>query len=226
MKAVVTVKPDVSLGKYKGLKAEKAANTVGEEQVKAELDRMADRTSRMVSKEGAAELTSSMEELIQVVPYLSGTFYPQAPHMEDASLLYAATLSEVALLRDFVTCGASEILLIGLSFEADQLPITLEYLRQLREALGNTSIGVAVPLSVATLDGWNLIPTLAASASFLAIDLTSETVADPSTEIETLLLDANYYIVQHQMRLLLGSDQTDLIATAEATILDFQILKI
>lgn len=56
VKAVVTVKPDVTLGKYKGLKAEKPANTVGDEQVNAEIERMAERTSRMVSKEGAAEM--------------------------------------------------------------------------------------------------------------------------------------------------------------------------
>ncbi len=56
LKVNVTVKPEVTLGKYKGLKAEKPANTVGEEQVEAELSRMAERTSRMVSKEGAAEM--------------------------------------------------------------------------------------------------------------------------------------------------------------------------
>lgn len=55
LKATVTVKPEVTLGEYKGLKAEKAANTVDDAQVNAEIDRMADRTSRMVSKEGAAE---------------------------------------------------------------------------------------------------------------------------------------------------------------------------
>ena len=76
VKAVVTVKPDVTLGKYKGLKAEKAANTVGEEQVKAELDRMADRTSRMVSKEGAAEMGDTaninFEGFLNDVPFEGG----------------------------------------------------------------------------------------------------------------------------------------------------------
>ncbi len=56
VKAVVTVKPDVTLGEYKGLKAEKPANTVTDEQIDAEINRMADRTSRMVSKDGAAEM--------------------------------------------------------------------------------------------------------------------------------------------------------------------------
>lgn len=55
LKVTVTVKPEVKLGEYKGLKAEKAANTVDDAAVDAEIDRMAERTSRMVTKEGAAE---------------------------------------------------------------------------------------------------------------------------------------------------------------------------
>lgn len=55
LKVTVTVKPEVTVGEYKGLKAEKTAYTLNEADVDAELNRMADRTSRMVTKEGAAE---------------------------------------------------------------------------------------------------------------------------------------------------------------------------
>ena len=41
---------------------------------------------------------------------------------------------------------------------------------------------------------------------------------------EELLLEANYYLVQYQMRLLIDSAQTELIGIAEATLSDFQIL--
>jgi len=56
LKAKVFVKPEVTVGEYKGLKAEKAANTVTEEQIAAELNRMAERTARMVVKDTAAEM--------------------------------------------------------------------------------------------------------------------------------------------------------------------------
>lgn len=49
MKFKVTVKPDVKLGKYKGLKAVKPSVKVTADEVKAELARMQDQNSRMIS---------------------------------------------------------------------------------------------------------------------------------------------------------------------------------
>lgn len=51
LKAVVTVKPEVKLGEYKGLKAEKAVNTVTDKAVDERVNAMADRNSRMVDKD-------------------------------------------------------------------------------------------------------------------------------------------------------------------------------
>ena len=47
-KVTFTTKPEVEVGDYKGLKAEKLLSEVSDEEVQAELDRMADRNSRMV----------------------------------------------------------------------------------------------------------------------------------------------------------------------------------
>lgn len=49
MKFKVTVKPEVELGEYKGLKATKPATKVTADEVKAELARMQDQNSRMIS---------------------------------------------------------------------------------------------------------------------------------------------------------------------------------
>lgn len=49
MKFKVTVKPEVELGKYKGLKAAKPSTKVTADEVKAELARMQDQNSRMIS---------------------------------------------------------------------------------------------------------------------------------------------------------------------------------
>lgn len=54
--ARVTVRPEVQLGQYKGLKADKVVRKVTEADVDAEIDRIRQSHSRMVVHEGAAEL--------------------------------------------------------------------------------------------------------------------------------------------------------------------------
>ncbi len=53
-KVALTVTPEVKIGNYKGLKAERVIATVTDEEVNAEVERMADRNARMESVEGRA----------------------------------------------------------------------------------------------------------------------------------------------------------------------------
>lgn len=55
LKAVVTVKPEMKVGNYIGLKAEKAANTVEDTAVDAEVNRLRERNARLVAREGKAQ---------------------------------------------------------------------------------------------------------------------------------------------------------------------------
>jgi len=55
LKAVVTVKPEMKIGVYKGLKATRKVNTVTDSEVDAEIDRMRERNARIIPKEGKAE---------------------------------------------------------------------------------------------------------------------------------------------------------------------------
>lgn len=166
-------------------------------------------------------LVEAMTELTGAVPYVSGVFYPQAPKTVDSELRFAATANEIALLHEFASAGASEILLVGLSFETDEFPATLSYVKAVSEALGNTHVGIALPYSVATSAlGWQIIPALAEVTDFITLDMQKE----DSASAENLLLDANYYLVQYEMRLLIDSAQTELIGIAEATLSDFQIV--
>lgn len=55
LKAVVTVKPEMKIGTYKGLKATKKVHTVEDSAVDAEIARMQDRNGRIITREGAAE---------------------------------------------------------------------------------------------------------------------------------------------------------------------------
>lgn len=55
LKAVVTVKPDVELGEYKGLKTTQTVHTIEDSAVDVELQRMQERNARIITREGAAE---------------------------------------------------------------------------------------------------------------------------------------------------------------------------
>ena len=60
LKIVVIVEPEVELGNYKGLAVERVVPTVSDDEVKAELDRLADRNSRIVTVEGRAAAMGDM----------------------------------------------------------------------------------------------------------------------------------------------------------------------
>lgn len=53
-KVVITVAPEVKLGKYKGIEVEKKSVSVTAKEVQEEIDRLADRNSRMISVEDRA----------------------------------------------------------------------------------------------------------------------------------------------------------------------------
>lgn len=55
LKVTVTVKPEVKVGNYTGLKAAKKANTVEDAAVDAEIERMRERNGRIVAREGKAQ---------------------------------------------------------------------------------------------------------------------------------------------------------------------------
>lgn len=166
------------------------------------------------------KLTDGMQKAREVVPYLSGVFYPQADAKDGEDRFYAQTVAEGALLREFARVGASEIVLAGLSFASDELAHTVSYIQTVRSMLPGVVLGVTVPLSVAqSAEGWELLPSLRECADFLLVDLREESAEG----METALLNANYYIVQYEMRLFLSEEQTEFIAAAEATVGDFQI---
>lgn len=55
LKVTTTVKPELKVGKYTGLKASKTTEKVEEARVDEEIDRMRQRNARIVTREGAAE---------------------------------------------------------------------------------------------------------------------------------------------------------------------------
>lgn len=76
LKVIVTVKPEIKIGKYKGLKAAKVVEKVDEARVDEEIARMQERNARMVAREGAAEnddiATIDYEGSVDGVPFDGG----------------------------------------------------------------------------------------------------------------------------------------------------------
>ena len=73
-KVTLTTKPEVEVSEYKGIAAEKLICEVTDDEVKAELDRMADRNSRMVSvEERPAELGDTA--VIDFEGFVDGTAF-------------------------------------------------------------------------------------------------------------------------------------------------------
>ena len=60
LKVVVVVEPEVELGEYKGLKAQRVTPTVTDEEIQAEIDRLADRNSRIVTIDDRAAAMNDM----------------------------------------------------------------------------------------------------------------------------------------------------------------------
>ncbi|MGD9560170.1 MAG: trigger factor [Oscillospiraceae bacterium] len=55
LKVTVTVKPEIKIGQYKGLKTTRTPKTVEEEKVDAEVERLRERNARIITREGAAQ---------------------------------------------------------------------------------------------------------------------------------------------------------------------------
>lgn len=55
LKAIVTIKPEMEIGTYKGLKATKQVHTVEDAAIDGEITRMQERNARIITREGKAE---------------------------------------------------------------------------------------------------------------------------------------------------------------------------
>ena len=195
-----------------------------------------------VSDEKGAELGEAMGDLTATVPYISGVFRSRAATHEVASVRSAATANEAALIKEFLGFGGDEVIVRDLPLSVEHIGRTVEYIKLLKSYLGETPVGVSVPLSVANSEyGWWIVSELLKVCDFCALDVSSEPLAPESTEgtAETepdtaepdteggsdaasrtarqLLADCGYFLQQYKMRLLLSPTQTDLVTLLETT---------
>lgn len=157
-------------------------------------------------------LPAQMAELSHAASYISGIFYPQALKEESEDLQKAVSGQECALIGEFLRAGGSEILLCGMNPETIPAKDLEQYLRSVREAAGGAPLGVAVTLSAATAgNAWEMLGQILKICDFCALDLTDLTVTDAAG----LLRSCDYLLRAYDMRLLILSTQTELLAEAE-----------
>jgi hypothetical protein len=161
-------------------------------------------------------LYESMEELDEAASYISGVFYPYAPHLADEDRRDAEAYREIALMREFLRAGGDEILIRSLPFgeEGVELSDLCAYVESVSTALGDAPVAVAVPLSAltSTKAAHRLLSRLSEVCDRLVIDLGA---ADGSLSPEQWLAECDYYITQYEMRILLSETQTDLLAATD-----------
>lgn len=204
---------------------------------------------RAVADGAAQNAERSMSSLLETVPYLIGIWQVKLPsNSENENVLRAAAATDAAILREFLSMGGSELLLIGPDWE-DDFEVSYAYLTALIESLDeDTVLSVAVPLQVARSEiGRDVLYALGRLLPFLTLDLTGEAdIGLPTDSQETdsaetdrtdktdkptdeptaqsPLLSADYYLTAYGMRLLLSESQTALLGSAVGTVSDLAIL--
>ena len=180
-----------------------------------------------LSRNGEYQLQESMITLSSAATYISGVFYPQSFAQTSSDLRYAASVREVALLREFLRAGGSEILLCSLPFDSVETDEILNYVSAVKAAAEDAPVGVVIPLSVAQSEnGWEIIGKLLQICDFCALDLQTVSASDEVSATPAEQLAAvKAYLTMYDMRLLLSEEQLELIAEAEhQPVSDFQVV--
>lgn len=160
-------------------------------------------------------LSDGMRELLQAASYVSGVYHVSAFSTDSAELLYAQAAADGAILREFVEAGGTETLVCGIPFADADTAAILSYLSEIKRAVGDSPLGVAIPLSVAQgRDAWELFDALSDACDFLVLDMRGQTVP---------LSDANFYLSQYGMRLLIEQAQSDYVDLAAENLKNYQI---
>ena len=176
-----------------------------------------------------APLSETMQELSLHTVYISGVFYPQVFSYDTEDLRFSATAAEGALLREFMRSGAKDVILASIPFESLSLTDVLTYVKAIKSTLGERPLGVAVPLSAAQGEnGWELLSALLNVCDFCALDVT-EVLPHADGTLPTaseILSNADYFLAQYDMRLMLTDKQTELRAEVEMRMIsDYQIIQ-
>lgn len=174
-------------------------------------------------------LDETMRELSLYTTYISGVFYPRTFTYDTEDLRFSSTAAEAALIREFLRAGAKDVVLAKIPFDTVTLSEITSYVQAVKNAAGDGGVGVAVPLSVAECpDGWELLNALLEVCDFCLLDVSGITPREDGTlpSPAEILADADYFLAQYDMRLLLTDQQTDLRAEIELRALsDYQIVK-
>lgn len=164
---------------------------------------------------GTPVLSDTLTTLKTVTPFISGVYRVQELQTLSTELIHAKAMADGALLREFLTTGGNEVILVDLPFDALPLPMILEYIQGIRAAVGeDAALGVAIPLTVAEREnGWEILSLLLEECRFCTLDLRGEKITAPtvnelgiSTEALEILTRCEYYRKAYGMRLMIAED--------------------
>ena len=181
------------------------------------------------------DLQQTLGEISAFVPYVSSVFFPQAFSAQSPNARYAVTLTEAAILREFINAGGSEVLLFGLPLTTESPDDLVAYVNTLRLSLDGAPIGIAIPLTVAAdTNSWELLAILADACDFLAVDLTDEICDETDIDMgsgfspsaNAILARCAYLTSQYEARLIFSEQQSALLSTAVFQVRpDFQVIR-
>ena len=174
-------------------------------------------------------LADEMQKIASYTTYISGVFYPQAFTYENADMRFAVTAQESALVREFLRAGGRDLILASIPFHILSQESVVEYVRTVKLAAGDSAVGVAIPLSYALRqNSWETIGALFSVCDFCVLDV-SEAPKKQDGEFMTaqeILAEADFFLKQYDMRLMLTDQQKDLQALIEEQgLADFQIIQ-
>ena len=151
------------------------------------------------------------EELAETVRkedrYSVGYFVTGAFEETDEQSRILATAHEMALLSELAAAGVREIVLMGLSADAEHATAVSRYVRQADEVLGETILGVALPAE--STDLARLVGATEAFADSYFLDLralSGKPLADTITKNA-------YFITCYRTRLMLNEADRESAAT-------------
>ena len=172
---------------------------------------------------GVRDLSAAMMTLKGYRIYVSGVFYPRVSSEIGDGRRFAREAEETAVVKEFFNLGGDDLILCGLDFGSNA-DASLEYVRSLKRAVGESAVGVALPASQLALKGsWPILEQLVEVCDFLALDMRQ---GDTTKPLDEVLAETDYVFTQYHMRLLFSEKQKSWIADAQKMLLlNYNILK-
>lgn len=152
-----------------------------------------------------------------------GYFVSKAFECDDENVREVKKAYEIALMREAVSMGIDDILILGINVTQGNLDEVTEYMRMMHDATGECSVGISVSAGVMELTGQGIYiaAALKTACDFVAIDMREldftrldDGDGDVPRDLGEYLQGLKYYISSYSARLIFSDKNTDLFDEA------------